>query len=211
MGVDRNWVTCRCQKCNGAFLFDANQLGPGETHTQCPNCSADVEVAVPAASEKVAVAEQSPQPDEVPVIEPIRPVVRRARKRLWIPAGLAVVLVAVLTCLGVSYGRWKREHVQITAGESQTIAGSTMYKIYELQGMTPYEVTVHNGARFAIKDIKIGWVFYDKGGTALTTYSKTFHDTLKPGQEKSFKMPAWSLPGETVRSRASVRSVGRVW
>jgi hypothetical protein len=208
MAADHNWVTCICQACNGSFLFDAYALGQGETHTPCPNCNADVEVAVPAASKPAAVAEQLP---EEPVIEPIRPVVRRARKRLWIPATVAVGLIAILTCLGVFYGRWKREHVQITAGETQTIAGSTMYKIYELQGMTPYEVTVHNGARFAMKDIKIGWVFYDKSGTALTTYSKTFHETLKPGQDKSFKMPAWSLPGETVRSRASVRSVGRVW
>jgi hypothetical protein len=211
MAAERNWVTCRCQKCDGVFLFDANELGPGETHTQCLHCNAETEVRVPPASKSAAVAEEPPPAAEALDSEPIQPAIPMARRRRWIQAGLAVGLLILIGCLDVVYERWKREHVQITAGEYETIPGSTTYKIYELQGITPYRVTVHNGARFAINNIRIKWVFYDKAGTALTTYSQTFHESMKPGEDKTFKMPAWSLPGETVRSRATVRSVGRVW
>ncbi len=211
MAADRNWVTCRCQKCDGVFLFDANELGPGETHTQCLHCNAETEVPVPLAPKPAAIAEKPPPPAEAPGSESIQPAIPRALRRRWIPAGLAVGMLILIGCLYVWYEGWKRQHVQITSGEYETIPGSTMYRIYELQEMTPYRVTVHNGAGFAIKNISIKWVFYDKADTALTTCSETFHETMKPGEDKAFRMPAWSLPGETVRSRASVRSVGRVW
>lgn|ERR1035437_372053 len=104
-----NYVTCKCQNCNGVIEFDASNFAKGETRTvECPHCHLETIIFAHLSSAPSPSPTNKPAPRSKKIPSPLTAIVLWAITAILLLVGLVLVFASsdsagVVLCIATCF------------------------------------------------------------------------------------------------------------